>query len=694
MRGDRFLAQVLSRLPFSKMHPKVAAFFKEYLANEKVIEFDGRFVLNTHFPPYPSGAFDNFAQHINEMGDAAKRRLFSVTLAVTNRCNYRCWHCYNANRSQCDMPLSALKDIACQLQKLGVVNVTLTGGEPLLRADLEEIAKSFDQTTCLTLNTTGCGLTAQRAKSLRDSGIFSVGISLDSINPLEHDRMRGKEGAFRTALDALKSVGENGLYPYVIALATHDFLQPERFWQFIRFAAESGAREVHLLEPSPTGKLAGRQDVTLNEEDRQRLLKYQKDVARDETLPILSCFLYLESQEAFGCGAGLTHLYIDGSGEVCPCNFVPLSFGNITAEPLIRILDRMGCFFRKPRPSCVGKVLSNYITSEPGFAEGLHRGKRLPLGPDESAEICKQHLPLVHPVPRYFQIRSEASEEVGSRELQLAYDRIHQDYDQFWLKEAAKPIADLIAKIQFTGFENVFEAGCGTGFATVEIAKKLKDSARVTAVDISEGMLAEARERARLTGLDNVRFIAGDALEILKSTGPFDMVFSSWVLGYIPLTPFFAAAGKALRESGILAFVVHRENSPKEPLEIFGELVAEDPSSLQKRVAFDFPRDTNHLRQLLAAKFEALHLWDGEINFRYDTPEEVLEHLLKSGAGTAFYDAIDPKRREGLKKRFLEIIAQRKTSSRYEVIHNYICCIAAKRDAMKTNANEKIDKAG
>jgi ubiquinone/menaquinone biosynthesis C-methylase UbiE len=433
--------------------------------------------------------------------------------------------------------------------------------------------------------------------------------------------------------------------------------------------------EVHLLEPSPTGRLAGRQDVVLNEADKRLLLKYQKDVAQDDSLPILSCFLYLESPQAFGCGAGLTHLYIDGSGEVCPCNFVPLSFGNITTEPLVRILDRMGCFFCKPRPSCVGKVLSEYIQSE-----------HLPLGPDASAEICRQHLPSVHPLPRYFQIRSQAGEEVGSKELRFAYDRIHQDYDQFWLKEAAKPIVDLVARIPFTELENVFEAGCGTGFATVLIADKLKKSGHISAVDISEGMLAQADKRVRAARLDNVRFIAGDALDILSGTGPFDMVFSSWVLGYIPVKPFLAAAGRALRASGIIAFVVHKENSPREPLEIFGRLVARDPSVLQKRVAFDFPRDMNHVRQLLSAGFEILNLWDGKIVFRYDTPEEVLEHLLKSGAGTAFYDAIDPKRREQLKREFIETIARGKPSAGHDVIHDYICCIARLKTGFKKNA--------
>jgi hypothetical protein len=86
----------------------------------------------------------------------------------------------------------------------------------------------------------------------------------------------------------------------------------------------------------------------------------------------------------------------------------------------------------------------------------------------------------------------------------------------------------------------------------------------------------------------------------------------------------------------------------------------------------------NHVRQLLSAGFEISHLWDGKIVFRYDTPEEVLEHLLKSGAGTAYYDAIDPKRRDELQARFVEVIARKSPVAGYEVIHDYICCIATK----------------
>ncbi len=51
MRGADFFKEMLSRPPFSKLHPQVAAFFKDYLSREKVVTFDGSYVVNTHFRP-------------------------------------------------------------------------------------------------------------------------------------------------------------------------------------------------------------------------------------------------------------------------------------------------------------------------------------------------------------------------------------------------------------------------------------------------------------------------------------------------------------------------------------------------------------------------------------------------------------------------------------------------------------------
>lgn len=669
MNGNTFLEQVMHEAPFSKMHPKMAGFFKEYLAHEKVVEFNGQYVLSTHFPPYPSPAFDTLATQFNAIGESTQRSLYSVTFALTNRCPYNCWHCYNAGRSLRDVAPEALLETVRQLRELNAVHVTLTGGEPLLRPELEAVARAFGGSACLTLNTTGSGLTPARAHALKDAGLFALGVSLDSADPAEHDRMRGKQGAFTTAVNALAMAEEAGLYPYIIAMGTHEFIQNGQFEAFMRFAGNCGAREVHLLEPSAAGRLAGRKDVLLRPEERKRILVLQQEIAAREDLPALSTFLYLESPEAFGCGAGLTHLYIDGTGEVSPCNLVPLSFGNITCEPLSRILDRMGEHFKKPRTCCLGRTLSLNCPEE-----------ALPLSPERSAVLCETHLPKEHAVPRFFTIRSEAQGDVGAAELKSAYNRIHGSYDAFWLSEAGKPVLELLDRLPLKGRQHIFEAGCGTGFATVRMASRVEGSGEVCAADLSEGMLAEARARARAEGVKNVQFLAGDALNLLETEERFNTIFSSWVLGYIPLAPFFARTKQALAPGGRLAFVVHKDRSPREALDIFWDIVAEDPAVLEKRVAFDFPQSQEHLREVLdAAGLAAEAMWEGKITFRYERPEIVLEHLLKSGAGTAFHDALDPRRRGALEQRFLDTLRARHVAETpYEVVHDYISCIAVK----------------
>ncbi|MDD3844939.1 MAG: radical SAM protein [Syntrophorhabdaceae bacterium] len=669
MRGDEFFRQLAAREPFAGLHPSVGAFFREYLSREKAVSFDGRFVVNAHFPPFPGGAFDNLAEHFGALGERGNRRLYSVTLGVTNRCRYRCWHCYNAGRKQRDLSLRNVEKIARQLSGLGSVMVTLSGGEPLLRRDLEDIVGFFDSRSCLMLNTTGSGLTEDRARRLKEKGLFAIGVSLDSMNSEEHDRKRGRRGAFRTALRALHTASESGLYPYVVTVASREILKPDNFMRFIEFAGRSRAREVHLLEPCPTGRLSGRGDVVLDPAGRKLILDYQHEVAAREDLPILSTFLYLESQNAFGCGAGLTYLYIDGSGEVCPCNLIPLSFGNAVREPLTAILERMGRHFAKPRASCVGHILAGHIPEGP-----------IPAPPEISEKVCGEHLPRRHRLPRFFTVKRGATASVGSAELRHAYDRICCDYDRHWLSEAGKPVRKLVEKLTPGGAMRIFEAGCGSGYATALLAEGFGPSCGITAADISREMIGVARKRIRAAGHGNVRFFQGDALRALRRRGPFDLVFTSWVLGYIPLQPFFETTAASLDEGGRLAFIVHRQNSPARELGIFRELVAEDPSVLKKRIHFDFPEGRSQVERLLERTgLLPEEISESRIVFRCASPEGVLEHLIGSGAGTAFYDALDPVRRQDMEARFKKVLSGGGSGQGvYDVVHEFVLCVARK----------------
>ncbi|MBM3788757.1 MAG: methyltransferase domain-containing protein, partial [Acidobacteria bacterium] len=215
----------------------------------------------------------------------------------------------------------------------------------------------------------------------------------------------------------------------------------------------------------------------------------------------------------------------------------------------------------------------------------------------------------------------------------------------------------------------------GTGYATALLAGRARS---VVGADLSEGMLEVARSRLRREAHGNAELLHGDALGMMAAGAGFDLIFSSWVLGYIPLAPFFAAAAPALFSGGQLAFIVHKEHSPREPLEIFGRLIAREPAALLRRVAFDFPPGLGNVRaHLAAAGFEPRRLWEGAVTFRYPTAEGVLEHLLKSGAGTAFYEALDPRRRDDLTREFLEMLgAGNAGRGDFEVTHDYIACVA------------------
>ena len=399
--GAVLFQEIASHPLLAELSQDVRESLRDYFASEKATLFGSRWVINTHFPPYPSRAIEGLAAQLLPTG--SRPRLYSVTWAVTNRCGFACWHCYNAGRSQRDLGLSEMTRVATTLQDAGACMVTLGGGEPLLRPDLEPIVRSFDDRSCLTLNSTGWDLTERRARGLEAAGLFGLGVSLDSDDQSEHDRLRGRQGAFRSALRALSVSAQAGLYPYAITVARRELLAPERLFRLIELAQQAGAREVHLLEPCPSGRLAGQRDVVLSQAERARIVEYQRAAALRNDMPILSTFASLESPEAFGCGAGLTHLYIDGSGELCPCNLVPLSFGNVAREPLDRILARMGQHFVQPRADCVGRQLSPHVTSGP-----------VPTPPAVSHRLCEDHLPREHPVPRFFQIRAASAAHAAS----------------------------------------------------------------------------------------------------------------------------------------------------------------------------------------------------------------------------------------------------------------------------------------
>ncbi|WP_372479187.1 TIGR04347 family pseudo-SAM/SPASM protein [Halomicrobium sp. HM KBTZ05] len=143
-----------------------------------------------------------------------KQRRPVVVWNVTKQCNLYCDHCYAAADTEvADGELSTAEGKAMLdgLADYGVPVVLFSGGEPLVRDDLEElIAYADERGVRPVLSTNGTLITEERARSLRDAGLKYAGVSVDGL-PERNDAFRGKEGAFDAAVRGIQNSLNAGL---------------------------------------------------------------------------------------------------------------------------------------------------------------------------------------------------------------------------------------------------------------------------------------------------------------------------------------------------------------------------------------------------------------------------------------------------------------------------------------------------
>ena len=126
----RMFARAVGRLPAGHLW-----YLLRRMRNEKPHRFGGQARINTFFPPHPSAAFDRFLSAVIE-----RRRVpFSTYLAVTGDCPFKCPHCSYGRRPKGGLETGELLDVIEQVRSIGTCTLGLTGGEPLLRDDLEDL---------------------------------------------------------------------------------------------------------------------------------------------------------------------------------------------------------------------------------------------------------------------------------------------------------------------------------------------------------------------------------------------------------------------------------------------------------------------------------------------------------------------------------------------------------------------------
>jgi radical SAM protein with 4Fe4S-binding SPASM domain len=153
-------------------------------------------------------------EYIRNVLEEKRPKGFEGTILIwnlTNRCNLFCRHCYSSASALGDgeLSLGEVKELVPQLGAAGVRFAILSGGEPLMREDLFDIAGALRENGIRTyLSTNGLLIDRENVQRIRD-GFDYVGISIDGT-PEVHDSFRGKRGACLESLNALRLCMEKG----------------------------------------------------------------------------------------------------------------------------------------------------------------------------------------------------------------------------------------------------------------------------------------------------------------------------------------------------------------------------------------------------------------------------------------------------------------------------------------------------
>jgi AdoMet-dependent heme synthase len=378
-------------------------------------------------------------------------QVYSVSWNLTQRCNLQCAHCYMSAFTGADTSRE-LSTGECRrvIDEIAVANpnvfLILTGGEPLLRKDIFDIAAcGADKGFTVVLGTNGVLLRESQARQMRQSGIQGASISLDSTDPDKHDTFRHLPGAWRGAVRATEALRAEGLdFSLHTSITSWNV---EEIPAMIELAAELGAKVLNFFFLVRTGRGEGITDITPEQYEQiltylariqglggavdggssERVSVFERPedpwtvpagrsgglIIRAKCAPFFRRILYtldaksplLQNYAHGSCPAGKAYCRIMPEGEVTPCPYMPLVAGNLRESSFAEIWHgaevfqdlrephlggRCGpCEFSKICGGCRCRAYAtygDYLAEDPacGYQPGQFGGQVIALGEEQT----------------------------------------------------------------------------------------------------------------------------------------------------------------------------------------------------------------------------------------------------------------------------------------------------------------------
>jgi radical SAM protein with 4Fe4S-binding SPASM domain len=302
----------------------------------------------------------------------------SLIYEVTPRCNLRCQHCYNVWKDGEPYPKTELPtDRACRLIRKAVRdsrcrNFTLTGGEPLLRDDLETlVATARAIRTTVTLITNGTLLPEARIQSLIRAGVSMFELPLNSSDRAMHNHMAGDLDCFDKVTRAAACIRFHGAQVAFVFVGTK--LNIEHWKGALELGIALGASGFLLNRYNAGGECHGHPETLMPSVDQVRdslaiaetyARRYGVDIGASIAIP--PCLIDPADfpHVGFGfCAAGTDRAYytIDPMGQVRPCNHSTTILGNLFTQSLKSMVrSKTLAAFKQARPAlCQGCSLED-----------------------------------------------------------------------------------------------------------------------------------------------------------------------------------------------------------------------------------------------------------------------------------------------------------------------------------------------
>lgn len=381
-----------------------------------------------------------------------------IAWEVTRSCNLACVHCRASalhGPYEGELTTSEAFTLIDQIAELGSPILILTGGEPLLRADIWEIAeRGVAAGLRVVMAPNGTLVTPEVGRKLADVGIKRISVSIDFPNAVEHDAFRGVPGAFEGALAGVRNAIAAGVEVQINSTITKANVQylPD----LLALAERIGAVSFHPFMLVPTGRGKELEEQELPPEEYERALNWMYDAQRSSALFLkptdVPHYWRVMRQRAKqdgtklqvhphahggmntlsrGCLAGVGFCFISHRGEVQPCGYFDKVAGDVRqmafpaiwrTSPLfltLRDLDKLkgkcgACEYRRVCGGCRARayeVTGDYMAEEPycvyvpeGWngpaAAGARAAATTQAEPDASASVSDGAASLGQPAAR------------------------------------------------------------------------------------------------------------------------------------------------------------------------------------------------------------------------------------------------------------------------------------------------------